>query len=191
MKEEFELNGLLTYLSENNEQFLSDYLLVMAEEGRLLSNQEFNNLKKALYTLIKEISLTNEMYLKRINKEIKLAKFIDFIYNYKHNTNLFARVTPEYIEELMQVKKLISLMFEYLDKLTIDNNNFGLTDLFVISSAIMNLSDRRYKELQRQVNIFDGIEDHMMGKYDYKKNYSNSHVNESIDYLNKILKKSI
>lgn len=187
---EFELNGVLTYLSNENDKFFIDYLSIMSDEAKA-NKSELNNLKRALNILLMEIYKTNELYIKHINKEIRNAKIYDFVLNTKHNSRVFDKVAPAYINELMQVKKLIYLLLEYLNKITLENNNFGLTDIFIMASVIMNLSEKRFKELQRQVNIYYDIEDDMMDFHNYSKNYSNKHIDDSLNYLLKTLKKSI
>ena len=191
MEKDFELNGILTYLTEQDEEFINSYMSILHEEGTASDELEFNKIKKALYELIREIYLTNEMYLKSIKKEIKLAKFSDFLFNENKYKKIYTRIVPGYIDELMQVKKLIGMMFEYINKIEIENNSFGLTDLFILASAIIKLSRQRFMEIQRQFNIYDSLDEEYIDTYKYRKSYSNIHIEDGIKYLTKTLGKSV
>lgn len=192
MEKEFELNRILSYLAEHDDDFINNYMSVLYEEGTNTTNEvEFNKLKMSLYELIREVYLTNEMYLKSIKKEIKMAKFSDFLFNENKYKKIYTRIVPGYIDELMQVKKLIGMMFEYINKIEIDDNSFGLTDLFILSSAIIKLSRLRFADIQRQFNIYDSLDEEYIDSYKYGKLYSNEHIEDGIKYLTKTLGKSI
>jgi len=190
----YELGNLMAYLHENEQKTLAEYMEIVGSEPNF-TKEEFKAFYIMLEKYIYSLKIDNNEYMKLANTDLLMSNLFNLMFRNPRYKIIYGDLTPEYKKALELEKKMFALMSKYLKTIKHDNNNFGISDLFLLATSAAIINAERHNEYVRQVSIYDEMLDqidikthpelltNMKAKYNFSKTNQEDVIINNINYL--------